>query len=613
MATNADADVQQPSSTSKSKKQRKRKSKAAGASKVNGNATQPNGVIDHAEDENEDETQGNENVDEPQSPTQEDQKASQEPRESIPDRPASTARRKSSAAANGEPAKGTTQSDSANAGDTASRLDMAVKERNNLRDEVAELRRELEDIQNRHNEEHGALRRDADQARTGKDLAESKYNKLLGQVNNIKTQLGERLQADAAELETARGRISELEQVQNQRADEREDLEKDLSNLRSEVSEQSKQIETLRGRTNLSQQNWAKERDDLVGREASAREEFEAARQAMQDWEVLAMEERSLREGLSERVAGLEDALSTQRESYERLVSERESQSSTVEEMQRALQDVHDARKEERRELVESAQAQVDSLRGQLSTAEASLKEARETLSTIQGQVDRVSPLEKEVKEKTLQIGKLRHEAVILNDHLTKALRFLKRAKPDDNVDRQLVTNHLLQFLALERSDPKKFQVLQLISALLGWNDEQKEQAGLARPGAASGSGALKVPLSAPFRRVSSSAGLAPLSPSTSNSSISTALRSPPEHTGSPARGEGLAELWSDFLEREAEEGQGERSRRSSLKRSSGASTPVGRSHGAVMSPSESPQINMVKTRLDSVGEHADRSEGGKG
>ena len=36
---------------------------------------------------------------------------------------------------------------------------------------------------------------------------------------------------------------------------------------------------------------------------------------------------------------------------------------------------------------------------------------------------------------------------------------------------RELVTNHVLQFLSLDRSDPKKFQILQLISSLLGWTD----------------------------------------------------------------------------------------------------------------------------------------------
>ena len=40
---------------------------------------------------------------------------------------------------------------------------------------------------------------------------------------------------------------------------------------------------------------------------------------------------------------------------------------------------------------------------------------------------------------------------------------------------RQLVTNHFLHFLALERADPKKFQVLQIIASLLGWTDGKAE------------------------------------------------------------------------------------------------------------------------------------------
>ena len=329
----------------------------------------------------------------------------------------------------------------------------------------------------------------------------------------------------------------------------------------------------------------------------------------MQDWEVLAMEERSLREGLSERMAELEDQLSSQREAHDRAAAERDDQSNTVDGLQRALKEVHDARKEERRELVESNQAQQQSLRDQLNTAETSLREAQNLVTSTRSEIDRLGPLEKEVREKSLLIGKLRHEAVILNDHLTKALRFLKRAKPDDNVDRQLVTNYVLQFLALDRSDPKKFQVLQLISTLLGWTEEQNEQAGLARPGATTSTGSLKVPLSAPFRRVSSSVGLAPLSPSMSSSNTGPPLKSPGHGsfsaTDSPARGEGLAELWSEFLEREAEEGQ--RSRRGSIRRSSGASTPQLKAQPTPASPGSigSPPINIQKSRLDRVGEDA--------
>ena len=94
------------------------------------------------------------------------------------------------------------------------------------------------------------------------------------------------------------------------------------------------------------------------------------------------------------------------------------------------------ARKQERRELVETSQAQLEELRKQLKASEELSSSARTTLESTQRDLDRVLPFEKEVKEKNLIIGKQRHELVILNDHLTKALRFLKKGKPEDNVDR---------------------------------------------------------------------------------------------------------------------------------------------------------------------------------
>jgi GRAB domain len=71
--------------------------------------------------------------------------------------------------------------------------------------------------------------------------------------------------------------------------------------------------------------------------------------------------------------------------------------------------------------------------------------------------------------------------AVILNEHLTKALRLLKRASPSSTVDKQVMTNFLLQFLSLPREDTKRYEILNLISSILEWNDEQRQKAGLAR------------------------------------------------------------------------------------------------------------------------------------
>jgi hypothetical protein len=114
-----------------------------------------------------------------------------------------------------------------------------------------------------------------------------------------------------------------------------------------------------------------------------------------------------------------------------------------------------------------------------------------------------------------------------------------------------VVTNHFLHFLTLDRSDPKKFQVLQLIASLLAWDDgrlafhgdatanrlsDKREQAGLARPGTMK-EPSLRVPLT-PFRKNSA--------PSLETEGGMA------EQRGSK---ESLAELWHDFLEREAADG----------------------------------------------------------
>lgn len=245
----------------------------------------------------------------------------------------------------------------------------------------------------------------------------------------------------------------------------------ELAEIAKENEEKAIEIATLRDRTNLSQQNWLKEKDELLEQESYIQAEFEQAKEAMHNWEVLAMEERSIRESLGEKVIDLEEQLVNLKDAYEKAASELDNQSSTVDGLQRALQEIQTgrpplltiydpeitnkrlyyiARKQELRELVESSDAQLEELRQSLRDADNKSSEAEKSLLIAQEELERVRPFEKEVKEKNLLIGKLRHEAVTLNDHLTKALRFLKKGKPEDNVDRYCSQNSMYQILLTE-------------------------------------------------------------------------------------------------------------------------------------------------------------------
>ena len=80
------------------------------------------------------------------------------------------------------------------------RLDALAREKQSLREEVAELRKSIDEIQGRHEEELSDVRGQLEETQKGKEQAESQYRTLLGKVNTIRTQLGERLKADAVRM-----------------------------------------------------------------------------------------------------------------------------------------------------------------------------------------------------------------------------------------------------------------------------------------------------------------------------------------------------------------------------------------------------------------------------
>lgn len=106
-------------------------------------------------------------------------------------------------------------------------------------------------------------------------------------------------------------------------------------------------------------------------------------------------------------------------------------------------------------------------------------------MQRLQGETAKLGELQEEVQSKQLVIGKLRHEAIILNEHLTKSLSMLRKQSglAKNTIDKELILNVILQFLQIPRGDTKKFEALLLISALLEWDDERKIQAGLMHGG----------------------------------------------------------------------------------------------------------------------------------
>lgn len=81
--------------------------------------------------------------------------------------------------------------------DATARFDALVKDRDVLKAEVTQLRQSLEQLQAKHNEDIESVQTELKETQEEKEHAEEQFQDLLGKVHTIRSQLGERLKANA--------------------------------------------------------------------------------------------------------------------------------------------------------------------------------------------------------------------------------------------------------------------------------------------------------------------------------------------------------------------------------------------------------------------------------
>jgi regulator of replication initiation timing len=345
--------------------------------------------------------------------------------------------------------------------------------------------------------------------RTEKQKADTAYNSLLQKVNEIRKSLTTRFQQNEEQLAANSETIESLEQENQSLTQTISTLQTEISSLSSENSTLATQISSLRKETShhtTQQSDWDRERTGLHKQKRSLEQEIDSLRLALSNWERTASEEHSLAEASRDRILLLEEEISSYRDHQDSARGELERYRDETVHLRNALRDVQDERKRELREVVEGMEGQIERLNLRSEEAEKRAVDAEvplpptgkmltcvETIGrestgtgpfkTLRSRSQRKSrpPRENPSRRSPPQTHYSYLIAVILNEHLTKALRLLKRASPSSTVDKLVMTNFLLQFLSLPREDTKRYEILNLIASLLEWNDEQRQKAGLAR------------------------------------------------------------------------------------------------------------------------------------
>ncbi|CEP64077.1 Rud3p LALA0_S10e01750g [Lachancea lanzarotensis] len=349
-----------------------------------------------------------------------------------------------------------------------------------LQAEVAELKLKAQ-LQPETKNEDEDLSAKLAQVQEERDRFEHQYDSLLDRLSSMKAVFS-KMRESQEELESCQDQLREYES-------------QNLS-LKDKLDSAQRQSEELRNLTGTLNQELSglDEENEKLTRNCSEAENANVL--LKEDIKRLKREHENKQGQLANKVQELELVLS----------NFKQDAGSTKEELEdtvQRLQKTESAKSKIEKELtslkvqLEEGQAEylkkdatkdklIEELTNKLEGTQSSLKETQEILESSKSAVDTMAAdvsqkeaLQQECKEKALQIGKLRHEAIILNEHLTKALALLKRSNDSESVDKELISNLLISFVAIPRADPKKFEVLELISSFLNWDDDKKQQAGL--------------------------------------------------------------------------------------------------------------------------------------
>ncbi|KAF9335472.1 hypothetical protein BG006_011400 [Podila minutissima] len=325
------------------------------------------------------------------------------------------------------------------------------------------------------------IKEDLQKTTEDRNKFQAQHKVLLDRVTNMKSTLGTKLQADMDNINTLRQQIDHLTAQNSDYLLTIKQLEEELMASHEHYEKTSRELEHLRRRlVEIQEDNSAEvvEKENLIHELQSRLQREERERE---DWETMASEQRASKDQAIVNMRAMERERDAAKVEKDALRQELDREIESLNNLQTVLEEFQSAKESE-------IQFALEGLYRQLNTATASLGDyqtrataAEDQLRQVSHDVERARLLEREVKDKNVTIGKLRHDAVIQQGHLTEAMRRLKEENSQNTVDIPLISNLFISFLNIPRGDQKRFEILQLISGVLKFTDEQREQAGLIR------------------------------------------------------------------------------------------------------------------------------------
>ncbi|KAI8325396.1 hypothetical protein GQ54DRAFT_246199, partial [Martensiomyces pterosporus] len=307
------------------------------------------------------------------------------------------------------------------------------------------------------------------------------YDLLVERIGTMKDALKAKMNAESDELkrlrkETAQAKADTLaaEETISSRDTKIMDLEGSTQALRSELGDIKKALWESQEAAGRMQSEYTDSAEESSRQATELRARLQAAEERMEA-------EAAERNQLEDRVEQLQSELNQALNSESQWVDERELHMVTIQNLQGALESLQEAKDSEVdiavEKLREELRASTKSQRAAVTRAE----QAETRLRKIELSGATAEQCQQKITDQATEIEKLRHEVAVLKDHLNESMRRLREEGNDFNLDKRVITNLIVGFLALPYGDSKRFEILQLMSSILQFSEEQQEKVGLIR------------------------------------------------------------------------------------------------------------------------------------
>lgn len=321
-----------------------------------------------------------------------------------------------------------------------------------------------------------------------RDHLESQYNTLLSRISSMKNVFS-KMKESQEELENVQEQLKEYESQNTKMKNKITSINKDNEELSHTVATLNKEFSTLEDDYQKLQNQCEEYENEIRNYDSKLEDNKSLTDYKLKDYEQKIVKLNTqveemiiILENDKQDIRDLKDDKEELQSHLEKSKTSENHLTQTISELETSFQSNEKLFKEELKERdlqIKALRVQLDNNIDMEKTHVDEINKLKSDIEKLNGEVALKDKFEKETKDQALQIGKLRHEAIILNEHLKKALGMLKKSSDSETVDRDLISNLLISFVSIPRADPKKFEVLQLLSNFLNWDDEKKQQAGL--------------------------------------------------------------------------------------------------------------------------------------